>query len=335
MKKCAYHCRALRLEDAEACAAISTAIAARAGVYERIQPRLLLNEWTEPNFDLKASSIGIVDCADQLLGYAVFFAIEEPPARPWVNWGVAPEVGNGELRARLLAWACEKGEAVIAQCPPEARVSLWIGAHEGYKPDEIALEAAGYKPGRVWREMRIDMHEAPAMPALPPGFVSAPYRHEADLPLLVEFVRDSFSDHYGHIEQSFERDMERFRHWLNGDPNFDPERMMLALDEATGEWAGCLMPLTEYERRPGLGYVDTVGVRKSYRRRGLASALLRRSFADYWRRGIKSVCLEVDGDSLTNAVALYEGVGMRVSHSFVTYEKLLRDGVELAKVALD
>lgn len=325
-------CRPLVLEDAEACAAISTAVAARAGAHERIQPQSLRSEWTEPRFDLRASSIGIIDGADQLLGYAVFFALMEPPARPWVNWGVDPARGDDGIRARLLAWACEKGESVVGRCPPETRVSLWCGAYEGDRPDEMSLEAAGFRPGRAWREMRVDMREAPPMVALPPGFVTAPYRHEDDLPLLVALVRDAFSDHYGHIEQSFERDLESFRHWLNSNPNFDPDRLMLAADEATGELAGCLMPLTEYERRPGLGYVDTVGVRKAYRRRGLASALLRRSFADYWARGVKSVCLEVDGDSLTNAVALYEGVGMRVSHSYINYEKLLRDGVELAKV---
>ncbi len=331
----ACQCRALSLEDAERCAQISTAIAARAGSHETIPPRSLRVEWTEPKFDLKASSIGLVDGEDQLLGYAVFFALAEPPVRPWLSWGVDPDRGDGDLRARLLAWACEQAEAAMAQCPPDARVSLWVGAYKGYRPDEIALEAAGFTIGRVWHEMRIDMREAPAAAELPPGFVSRPYRPEADLPLLVALTRDAFSDHYGHIEQSFERDMESFQHWFGGDPNFDPERVMLAADEATGELAGCLMPLTDYERRPGCGYVDTLGVRKAYRRRGLASALLRRGFADYWRRGVKSVCLEVDGDSLTKAVALYEGVGMRVSQSTLTYEKLLRDGVELAKVALE
>ena len=78
------------------------------------------------------------------------------------------------------------------------------------------------------------------------------------------------------------------------------------MDEATGIVAGSVLPLTEYQRRPGLGYIDTVGVRRAYRRRGLASALLRRCFADYLgSRGVTSVCLEVDGESLTNALALY------------------------------
>ncbi|MCY3864759.1 MAG: N-acetyltransferase [Chloroflexi bacterium] len=334
MTHAGYCWRALTMEDAERCAEISSALSACAGAYERFQPRDFRAEWTEPNFDLGSSSLGAADSTGKLIAFAVLFATQEPPVRPWFSWGVDPEHGEPKLRAKLLDWAIDRGEAVIASCPPDARVSLWGGAYQGYRADECALQAAGFSPGRLWHEMRIDMTERPAAVALPDGFVTRPYRHEADLPVLVDLVRDSFSDHYGHIEQSFEKDLEMIRHWLNGSPTFDPDRVLLAVDEATGIVAGSVLPLTEYNRRPGFGYIDTVGVRRAYRRRGLASAMLRQCLVAYWDHGIKTVCLEVDGESLTNALALYQRVGMRVQQSFVSYEKLLRDGVELAKVAL-
>ena len=93
--------------------------------------------------------------------------------------------------------------------------------------------------------------------------------------------------------------------------------------------------MKEDDRRPGVGYVDMVGVRREYRRRGLAQAMLRRSFVLYWDRGQRSVGLGVDGESLTHAVALYEKVGMHIHRRLMCYEKVLRDGVELAKVALE
>lgn len=327
--------RPLTLDDAESGAEISSAVSASAGANERFQPRDLRKEWTEPNFDLSDSSRGIFSRAGRLIGYAVLFATEEPPVRPRFVWAVDPEQGNPAMRAELLAWAQDRASAVIPQCPPEARVSIWGGVYQGYGADERALEAAGFSPARVWHEMRINMTERPTPPDLPAGFIMRPYRQDEDLPILVDIVRDAFSDHYGHIEQSFDKILEMFRHWLDDSPYFDPERVMLAVDEATGVVAGSLLPLTEYNRRPGVGYIDMVGVRSGYRRRGLASALLRRSFTDYWDRGTTSVCLEVDGESLTNALALYERVGMSVHNSFISYEKLLRDGVELAKVALD
>lgn len=330
-----YTCRPLTIDDAERCAEIGTAISALAKVDEQIQPRMIRTEWTAPNFDLRESSLGIAADDDRLLAFAVFFATEEPPVRPWFDWGVDPNHDDHGAYAYLLAWAQEQGRSVIPRCPAEARVGLWTGAHKGYQPNADALAAAGFQPRREWLEMRIDMAERPQPVELPPGFILRPYRHDEDLPLLVDVARDSFSDHYGHIEQSLERDLEIFRHWFNDDPDFDPDLVMLAVDRASGAVAGSVMPMTEYHRRPGVGYIDMVGVRKAYRRRGLASSMLTRSFIDYWDRGTRSVCLEVDGASLTNAVALYEGVGMRARHTYVAYEKLLRDGVELAKVAAD
>ena len=129
------------------------------------------------------------------------------------------------------------------------------------------------------------------------------------------------------------RDLEVFRHWLDNDPYFDPELVIFPVDEATGEVVGCLLGLTQDFRDPEAGYVDTVGVRRSHRRRGLASAMLQHSFAAFWDRGKRLVHLDVDGQSLTNAVALYERVGMRVYQRYNVYEKVLRDGVELARVA--
>ena len=330
-----YRRRPLTLDDAERAAEISAAVSSCAGADERFQPRDLRAEWTEPNFELSDSSLGILNGGGRLLAYAVLFATSEPPVRPWFSLAVDPAHSDDTIRPELLSWAQDQASALIPRCPPEARVSLWVGAYQGYRADERALEAAGYSAARVWHEMRIDMTEPPAPVDLPAGFVMRPYRQEEDLPILVDVARDSFSDHFGHIEQSFDKDLEEFRHWFHDSPYFDPERVMLAMDEASGTVAGSLLPLTEYHRRPGVGYIDLLGVRRAYRRRGLASALLKRSFADYWDRGISSVCLEVDGESLTNALALYERVGMSVRHSFVTYEKLLRDGVELAKVALD
>ncbi len=326
--------RPLTLDDAAAYSETASAISVYIGAHERFQPESALLEWQEPNFDLANSSIGIFTPGGRLAGYVLFWATQEIPARPWIDWGLHPDFQACGLGAELLRWAEEKGRAVIGRCPPEARVSLRSGAYKGHALAEQALAAAGFKPLRFFYEMRITMRAAPARPAWPAGMELRPYRQEEDLPLLVEVVRDSFSDHFGNIEQSFEKDLADFRYWLNNHPYFDPELVLLAVETATGTVAGCLIGLTQDSRNPDIGYIDVVGVRREFRRRGLAQALLYHSFAAYWQRGRQTVGLEVDGESLTNAVALYERVGMQVHRTFVSYEKQLRDGVELAKVAL-
>ena len=74
------------------------------------------------------------------------------------------------------------------------------------------------------------------------------------------------------------------------------------------------------ERRGG-GYVGIIGVRRDWRGRGLAKALLLRTFGEFWQRGVTRVSLDVDADSPTGATRLYESVGMRVEGAMAVYER--------------
>jgi ribosomal protein S18 acetylase RimI-like enzyme len=88
------------------------------------------------------------------------------------------------------------------------------------------------------------------------------------------------------------------------------------------------------DAEPPRGWVGTLGVLRAYRRRGLGEALLRHSFAEFWRRGVRRVVLGVDSQSLTGATRLYERVGMRAVRQWDSFEKELRPGVELSTRAL-
>lgn len=327
--------RPLSLDDAPAYVDTVNAIAAQIGINDEIQAESALLEWREPGFDLASSSIGIFDRRGLLAGYATFWATEETPVRPGLYWGVHPRYQHANLEDQLLKWGREKAEAVISRCPPDAKITLRSGAHKGHAFAESALERAGFCESRSFYDMEINMSERPAPPPFPAGISARPYCHETDLHLLVNVVRDSFSDHFGYIEQPFAKDLELFRHWLDNNPTFDPDLVIFPVSDSTGEVVGCLLGLTQDHRDPSAGFVDTVGVRRAYRRRGLATAMLQRSFSMYWDRGTTKVHLDVDGESLTNAVALYERVGMRVYRRYAVYDLLLRDGVELAKVALE
>jgi ribosomal protein S18 acetylase RimI-like enzyme len=68
-------------------------------------------------------------------------------------------------------------------------------------------------------------------------------------------------------------------------------------------------------------WVATIGVGRAFRRRGIAAALLRRTFALAAGRGLSRVMLNVDFDNPTGAIAVYESVGMRAVRGFDVYEK--------------
>ena len=86
---------------------------------------------------------------------------------------------------------------------------------------------------------------------------------------------------------------------------------------------------------PAMGWVNTLGVRRPWRRSGLGLALLRHSFGELYRRGKRAVGLGVDANSLTGATRLYEKAGMHVIHQMNNYEKVLRPGADLRLQNLD
>jgi ribosomal protein S18 acetylase RimI-like enzyme len=73
-----------------------------------------------------------------------------------------------------------------------------------------------------------------------------------------------------------------------------------------------------------MGWVKSVGVRRNWRGRGIASALLRHAFAEFYRRGTRKVALTVDAESLTGALRIYERAGMRVVRRKEIFEKPLQ-----------
>ncbi len=70
-------------------------------------------------------------------------------------------------------------------------------------------------------------------------------------------------------------------------------------------------------------YVSEVSVRRPWRRRGLARALLAGSLVAAREAGFTSASLGVDTDSPTGATALYESLGFIPDKTFTVYRKPL------------
>jgi len=101
---------------------------------------------------------------------------------------------------------------------------------------------------------------------------------------------------------------------------FDPSIWFLAFEE--NDIVG--VALNAYDRASDTVWVDHLGVRRAWRKRGIGKALLLHSFDEFYRRGIKTVKLSVDSKSLTNAPRLYENVGMKTVQEYHIYRKELR-----------
>jgi GNAT superfamily N-acetyltransferase len=68
-------------------------------------------------------------------------------------------------------------------------------------------------------------------------------------------------------------------------------------------------------------WVDLLGVRREARKKGIAKTLLEIVMKESYKRGIRTVALNVDADSPTNAHKLYHRVGMKPVFQIAMYEK--------------
>jgi mycothiol synthase len=283
------------------------------------------NEWCDPGIDLAADT-RVAQTPDG----AIVGCIEVWNTTPYVNcwiWGrVHPEFRSLGIGSALMDWAEDRARVALDRAPAGARIILEAGTTSSHRPTTELLADRGYSAVRynLTMERALD-GELPA-PAWPAGISVRAMRPGEEL-AVYRVENETFRDHWGHAEATEEEGFPLWRHRTIEDPNHDPSLWFLALDG--DQIAGVALCQPFRIGQPDMGWVDTLGVRRPWRRQGLAEALLYHSFAELRRRGRTSIGLGVDASSLTGATRLYEKVGMRPTREFARYEKELRPGRDL------
>ena len=208
-------------------------------------------------------------------------------------------------------------EAAEARGREIARTPILRGFVQGREPVlRQALEAAGWAPIRHSFQMRIDLDGDLPEPVWPDGLTprsAEPGEEER----VYEAHMDSFADHWDFRRQP----LEVWRSYSTNTHRYDPSLWWLVEDG--DELAAISLNGWDFSGDPQFGWIQVLGVRPRWRKRGLGTALLLHSFRDFRDRGATRVGLGVDGESTTGAVRLYESVGMRQVRRNVTYEKTL------------
>jgi mycothiol synthase len=289
------------------------------------------NEWVSPGFDPAQDICLVFSPEEEMVGYIEVWTTTKPAVHPWI-WGrVHPEFGGLGIGTWLLQWAEELASKVLDELPSDLRVALRVGIYRTAKESKKLFEDMGFTQIRSSYEMRIDIDEAPPAPLWADGITLKIADPEKDMQAIYEADRESFRDHFGHIEESFEEGFARFKHFITGEGS-DPSLWFLAMDGE--EVAGISLCRPNSYSDPALGWVNTLGVRRAWRNRGVGLALLQHSFGEFYRRGNRKVGLGVDAKNLTGALRLYEKAGMHVHLAFDLFEKTVRSGREISVESL-
>ena len=267
--------------------------------------------WRGSHVDLARDTVLIEADDRSLAGYADTSA---------VDLGVSVEAfgrvhpghrGRG-LGAHLVGWT--EARAIELATAAGSATRLWNAVASVDEPARRLVTARGYVPVRTFRHMERTLEpgaETQAGLSPPEAIRLRTFQTGRDERAVYDVWVDAFSGQFGVTMQPFEA-------WCEdalGRQGFEPELVLIA--EHSGEVVGMQTAV----RFGDVGWIDIVGVRRPWRRRGVARAMLVRGFADLAARGCRSVRLNVDAGNETGATHLYEDVGMTVRRAWDLYER--------------
>jgi mycothiol synthase len=270
----------------------------------------------------RPSRLGVADITAWLSGPDLendTWLFEEDDGIAAVGWvekhndtGIAIGIVHRGLRGRGL------GSELVDRSEERLR-ALGVGRIHAVTlaPDVAAehlLTGRGYREvRRIW-EMTIALgDDPPPDPELPEGLRIEPF--SADLARAFHgALEEAFADHWEHQSTPFEKWWER----QLARPDHDPSLWFLIRTDEDVVAATRNDP-----ERSGGGWIGAIGVRRAWRGRGLAKALLVESFREFHRRGQRRVGLGVDAENPTGATKLYESVGMVAESEQIVWEKEL------------
>jgi mycothiol synthase len=230
---------------------------------------------------------------------------------------VRPEWRRKGIGRAILQWNEARLRSIAADHPRDG-ARLLESEVENSVPGTMALfESEGYRPARYFYLMvRPDLENIPDLP-LPDGLEVRPARPEHYQQILDANI-EAFQDHWGYSptnDPTLARWMER--------PTFDPTLWQVAWD--SDEVAGMVLPYIDRRENEinGFlrGYTEEIGVRRPWRKRGVARGLIARSLHALRDRGMTEAALHVDAENETGALRLYEAMGYQVVKRSVNYRK--------------
>jgi mycothiol synthase len=263
-----------------------------------------------------------VEIHGQSVGYSRGFWWEEPDvAINYSHFGfLVPEWRRKGIGQAILGWMQnrlrEVAKAHSSEMPKFFRAGVWQ-TEEGTAK---LVERSGYSPIRYFHEMvRPNLEDIPDSP-LPKGLVVRP--------ALPEHYRAIWNttgaisrDHWGYAKPM----EEHYQAWLARKSHFQPHLWQIAWDEATNQIAGIILTFInqaeneKYQRKRG--YTEQIGVCRSWRKQGVARALIARSLQAQKAEGMTESALGVDSENLSGATRLYEQCGFRTVQYYTVYSK--------------
>ncbi len=240
--------------------------------------------------------------------------------RYWFYLHMAPPWRKLGIRRAMLRWLEARLRHVAADHPVEAPKTFYTFTPPKAADMATLLLAEGYRASRYYNKMTRSLSDPIPDYPMPDGLELRPVLPE-HYRAIWDADNEAFRDHFGHSEAQEESYLE----WLEDKVIFKPELWQVAWDVETDEIAGQVRtfidPLENETYGRNRGYTEFISVRRPYRRRGLARALIVESLRLQKSLGLAESALTVDSENPTGATKVYSDCGFTSIETSTAYEK--------------
>lgn len=233
---------------------------------------------------------------------------------------VAPEWRRKGIGKAMLQWLENRSRVIAAEHAPNRPKFFEVNAHQFEIGKMIMLEKNKYHVSRYFFKMlRPSLENIPNF-TLPTGLEIRPIQPDHFRKIWDADI-EAMGDHWGITHKT----EEHYQAWLNNNAIFQPHLWQVAWDKATNQIVGQVRSFIlhdenkKYSRKRG--YTEFISVRRSWRKRGVARALIARSLEILSEHGMTESTLGVDTLNPNDAVSLYEACGFRAIERNTIYRK--------------
>lgn len=266
----------------------------------------VLDRFDDPYIDAASDSLLGID-ASGAVRVSVWSIVPSAAATKWrafEEWYIHPEMRTETVMEFALGWWEARSRQRLALLDDTLPKVLWFGAY-AHRIELIAwLEGHGYVVERYYDELIRDLSLPIPDVGLPSGVHLVPAESARPGDELAVH-NEAFRDHWG--SQPFTQ--ERWDHFKNEFYLPDASYIAYAGETPVGHVMSGKWPHDFDDRGFAHSWILSLGVVRSHRKRGLASALVATAMHDFVADGMEYAVLDVDSENPTGAYGLYEDLG--------------------------
>lgn len=286
----------------------------------------LEREFRAPSFDPATDARVIRNASGSLVAFA---RVLVPAVRKRENLALLeiemdPDARDHRLEEEILQWAERNAAPRLAQTGQaayEREMGVLRTGMPANQRERIALyEEHGFRNVRSFNKMQRDLHDMMPDARLPGGLFLREYDPALD-EQVCQAYNEAFDDHWGFSGITLSD-------WQSHVMGVATVRRDLSLvvfegDEIAAFCINCERAAENQRLGIRRGWTTRLGTRRAWRKRGIAGFLLVESMRRFLKEGFDYAGLGVDANNLTNALALYKGLGYQPYKTRYVLEKQL------------